>query len=66
MTIDAPLGIAVAQFTKDYLLAIEEELEKTNSSAELIEAMTTRFPELGMGVALSVGAKGLTGEMKWG
>lgn len=66
MTIDAPLGIAAAQFTKDYLLAIEEELEKTNSSAELIEAMTTRFPELGMGVALSVGAKVLTGEMKWG
>ncbi len=66
MTIGAPLGIAAAQFTKDYLLAIEEELEKTNSSAELIEAMTTRFPELGMGVALSVGAKVLTGEMKWG
>ena len=32
----------------------------------LIAAMTARYPDAGMGVALQVGAKVATGEMKWG
>jgi len=49
-----------------YLDAFEEELAKAKDSAELIAAMNTRFPGLGMEVALNIGAKVATGEMKWG
>lgn len=66
MTADAPMGIEAVQFTKDYLLALEEELGKAKGSDELIAAMTARYGDLGMGVALKIGAKVLTGEMKWG
>ena len=47
-------------------LAFEEELAKATNSAELIAAMTKRYPDAGMGVALQIGAKVATGEMKWG
>lgn len=66
MTPDAPLGLEAVAFTKEYLLAIEEELAKADTSEELNAAMRTRYPELGMGMALDIGAKVLTGEMKWG
>ncbi|TCS48363.1 secreted protein [Primorskyibacter sedentarius] len=66
MTLDAPMGLEAVEFTKGYLLVLEEELDKADGSEDLIAAMTARFPELGMEVALNVGAKVLTGEMKWG
>lgn len=66
MTLDAPMGLDAVEFTKGYLLAIEEELDRAEGSEELIAAMTARYPDLGMGVALNVGAKVLTGEIKWG
>ncbi|WP_246472745.1 MBL fold metallo-hydrolase [Azospirillum tabaci] len=58
-----PSGIA---FTKRYLLAFEEELPKAADSAALKAAMEARFPGLGMGVALDIGAKVAKGEMTWG
>ena len=66
MTQDASMGVDAVEFTKGYLMAIDEELDKADGSEELIAAMTARYPGLGMGVALNVGAKVLTGEMKWG
>ena len=66
MTPDAPMGLAAVEFTKGYLLALEEELETADGSEDLITAMSARYPDLGMTVALNVGAKVLTGEMKWG
>ncbi len=66
MTPDAPMGLEAVEFTKGYLLALEADLDKADSSEELIAAMTARYPDLGMGVALTTGAKVLTGEMKWG
>ncbi|EON90552.1 putative metallo-beta-lactamase [Marinobacter lipolyticus SM19] len=53
-------------YTRDYLLAFEEELAKAADSAELIAAMTRRYPDAGMGIALQIGAKVAKGEMKWG
>lgn len=53
-------------YTRDYLLAFEEELAKAANSADLIAAMTRRYPTAGMGIALQIGAKVATGEMKWG
>ncbi|MBK1842813.1 MBL fold metallo-hydrolase [Azospirillum sp. YIM B02556] len=52
--------------TKAYLLAFEEELAKAKTGAELIAAMKRRYPDAGMGIALDIGAKVATGEMKWG
>ncbi|MDB5878327.1 MAG: fold metallo-hydrolase [Variovorax sp.] len=53
-------------YTRDYLVAFEEELAKASDSAALIAAMTRRYPTAGMGVALQIGAKVAKGEMKWG
>ncbi|WP_417827799.1 MBL fold metallo-hydrolase [Thalassospira sp.] len=66
MTTDRTTDIAGIAHTKNYLIAFEEELAKTPTAAELKAVMETRFPNLGMGVALDIGSKVATGEMKWG
>ncbi len=66
MTPDAPVGAAALTYTRDYLIAFEEELARNPDSAALIAAMTARYPDAGMGVALQIGAKVATGEMAWG
>ena len=62
----APTEMNGIQHTKAYLTAFEEELAKAGDSATLKAAMEARFPGLGMAVALDIGAKVATGEMKWG
>ena len=52
--------------TKTWLLVFEEELAKAANAAALAAAMKQRFPGLGMEVAIDIGAKVATGEMKWG
>jgi glyoxylase-like metal-dependent hydrolase (beta-lactamase superfamily II) len=54
------------RYTRDYLVAFEAELPKATDSAALIAAMTKRYPDAGMGVALQIGAKVAKGEMRWG
>jgi glyoxylase-like metal-dependent hydrolase (beta-lactamase superfamily II) len=66
MTPDAPTDLSGVQHTINYLKAFDEELGKTKDSAALKAAMEARFPGLGMGVALDIGSKVATGEMKWG
>ncbi|WP_449228034.1 MBL fold metallo-hydrolase [Azospirillum argentinense] len=66
MAPDAATDSSGIAFTRRYLLAFEEELPKAADSAALKAAMEARFPGLGMGVALDIGAKVAKGEMKWG
>jgi glyoxylase-like metal-dependent hydrolase (beta-lactamase superfamily II) len=66
MTPDALSNLSGVEHTIAYLKAFEEELAKAKDSASLKAAMEARFPGLGMGVALDIGAKVATGEMKWG
>ncbi|UEM37966.1 MBL fold metallo-hydrolase [Pectobacterium aquaticum] len=66
LALGAASDISAITYTKNYLLAFEEELAKATNSAELINAMTQRYPNLGMGIALQIGAKVATGEMTWG
>ena len=66
MTPDAATGLSAVEYTKSYLLAFEDEIKKATDSASLKAAMENRFPGLGMGVALDIGSKVATGEMKWG
>jgi len=66
MAADAATDVSGVVHTKRYLTAFEEELAKAKDSASLNAAMKARFPGLGMTVALDIGAKVATGEMKWG
>lgn len=66
MSPSAATDASAIRYTRDYLNAFEQELAKASGSAALIEAMTRRYPNAGMGVALQIGAKVATGEMKWG
>jgi glyoxylase-like metal-dependent hydrolase (beta-lactamase superfamily II) len=65
-TVDAPVDASAITYTRDYLLAFEEECAKAADSATLITAMKKRYPNAGMDVALNIGAKVVLGEMKWG
>lgn len=62
----AETDVSAITYTRNYLLAFEEELAKAADSAALIAAMTKRYPDAGMGIALEIGAKVAMGEMKWG
>ena len=66
MTPQSPTDLSGVEHTKAYLIAFEEELAKAKDAAALKSAMEARFPGLGMGVALDIGSKVATGEMKWG
>jgi glyoxylase-like metal-dependent hydrolase (beta-lactamase superfamily II) len=66
MAPSAAIDASAIRYTRDYLVAFEEELAKAADSAALIAAMTKRYPDAGMGVALQIGAKVAKGEMKWG
>ena len=66
MTPGAPTGQAAILYTREYLVGFEQELATVMGSAALIAAMTARYPDAGMGVALQIGAKVATGEMQWG
>ena len=64
-TLDAATDLSGVEHTKVYLTAFEEELSKARDSGALIAAMKARSPNLGMEVALEIGAKVALGEMKW-
>lgn len=59
-------GVACLTFTRDYLLAYEEQVTKAKDSAELIAAMKDLYPGLGLEAGLEIGAKVTKGEMTWG
>jgi glyoxylase-like metal-dependent hydrolase (beta-lactamase superfamily II) len=52
--------------TGDYLVVFEMELARAKDSAGLVKAMTERYPNAGLKIALEIGAKVAKGEMKWG
>jgi len=66
MSVAAATDASAITYTRNYLVAFEEELAKATDSAALVTAMKRRYPDAGMGVALDIGAKVATGEMKWG
>ncbi|RZI98017.1 MAG: MBL fold metallo-hydrolase, partial [Rubrivivax sp.] len=66
MAANAALGVAAVTYTRDYLLAFEEEVAKAADSAALIAALNRRYPNAGLPAALQIGAKVAKGEMKWG
>lgn len=62
----AAMDPSAITYTRDYLLAFEEEAEKAADSSALISAMKQRYPTAGLAAALEIGAKVVKGEMAWG
>lgn len=60
------LDVSAVTYTRDYLLAFEEEVAKAANGDALIAAMNKRYPNAGLAAALQIGAKVAKGEMKWG
>jgi glyoxylase-like metal-dependent hydrolase (beta-lactamase superfamily II) len=63
---DGAIDASAIAYTREYLLAFEDELARATDSGALIAAMKRRYPTAGMGVALEIGAKVAKGELKWG
>jgi glyoxylase-like metal-dependent hydrolase (beta-lactamase superfamily II) len=53
------------RYTHEYLATFIEQSAKADSSTVLIEEMRKRYPDVGLGIALDLGAKVAKGEMKW-
>ena len=66
MSAQAALDISAVHYTRDYLLAFEQELAQAANSEALIAAMQRLYPDAGLAAALQIGAKVAKGEMKWG
>ena len=52
-------------FTLAYVAAFEEEAARAQNSAQLIEAMTARYPDFENLGDLELSAKVIMGEMQW-
>lgn len=61
----AAQDVTQVAFTQEYLQRWDVEMKKANNSASLIGAMKAAYPSAGLGIALDIGAKVATGEMKW-
>jgi len=60
----APLNLDSVQFSKEYLSAVETELEISRNSGEFTAAMKNRYPDLLNELNLEMSAKVLKNEMK--
>ena len=64
--VGASFDATAIDYTSNYLQAFITEMEKAKNSQDLHAAMKKLYPDAGMQVALDIGAKVVTGEMKWG
>lgn len=61
----APQTLASVRYSQTYLTTFEKELKTSANAAALIQTMTQKYPNAGLGVALDIGAKVNKGEMQW-
>ena len=62
---NSPFDIAAVNHTKSYIQFYEEALKTNKTSEALITTLKTKYPTLTFDIALQIGAKVNTGEMKW-
>jgi glyoxylase-like metal-dependent hydrolase (beta-lactamase superfamily II) len=62
---DAAFTMASVKHTKEYIQFYEEALKTNKTSEALIKAIKARYPSLTFEIALQIGAKVNTSEMKW-
>ena len=62
---DAAFNLDSVKHTNDYILFYEEALKRNKTSEALINTIKSKYPSLTFDIALQIGAKVNTGEMKW-
>jgi hypothetical protein len=62
---ESAFDLTTVEHTKSYIQFYEEALKTNKSSEALIAALKAKYPALTFEVALQIGAKVNTGEMKW-
>jgi glyoxylase-like metal-dependent hydrolase (beta-lactamase superfamily II) len=60
-----PFDVTAVSHTRSYLQYYEEALKANKTSEALIAALKEKYPALTFDIALQIGAKVNTGEMKW-
>jgi glyoxylase-like metal-dependent hydrolase (beta-lactamase superfamily II) len=61
----SPFDVSAVTHTKSYIQFYEEALKTNKTSEALITTLKTKYPTLTFDIALQIGAKVNTGEMKW-
>lgn len=61
----SPFDVSAVKHTKNYIQFYEEALKTSKTSESLIKTLKTKYPTLTFDIALQIGAKVNTGEMKW-
>jgi glyoxylase-like metal-dependent hydrolase (beta-lactamase superfamily II) len=61
----SPFDLSAVKHTKSYIQFYEEALKNNKTSAALVAALKAKYPALTFDIALQIGAKVNTGEMKW-
>jgi glyoxylase-like metal-dependent hydrolase (beta-lactamase superfamily II) len=62
---ESAFDLTAVKHTKSYIQFYEESLKTNKTSEALIAALKAKYPTLTFDVALQIGAKVNTGEMKW-
>ncbi|WP_439694700.1 MBL fold metallo-hydrolase [Mucilaginibacter sp. AW1-7] len=62
---ESAFDLSAVQHTKSYIQVYEEALKTNKTSETLIAALKAKYPALTFDIALQIGAKVNTGEMKW-
>lgn len=62
---ETAFDLSAVKHTKEYIQFYEEALKTNKSSEELVKTLKSKFPALTFDIALQIGAKVNTGEMKW-
>ena len=62
---ESAFDLTAVKHTKSYILFYEEALKTNKTSETLIAAIKAKYPTLTFDIALQIGAKVNTGEMKW-
>lgn len=61
----SPFDISAVKHTKTYIQFYEEALKTNKTSTALVATIKAKYPALTFEIALQIGAKVNTGEMKW-
>ncbi len=62
---ESTFDLTAVEHTKSYMLFYEEALKTNKTSDALIATLKAKYPTLTFDIALQIGAKVNTGEMKW-
>jgi hypothetical protein len=62
---ESAFDLTAVKHTKNYIQFYEEVLKTNKTSETLIAALKAKYPTLTFDIALQIGAKVNTGEMKW-